>query len=238
LLDYHPSGWQELEQAKLQTRSSTHWQTLPGSFDMLHSGQVFPSENPYGIPSLPHAPLRFIPTWLAPYRTRIRSVNGKAGGAVHFFLDDYRFETVWSRPHKALEYLRKFQTLLTPDFSVYADMPHTLQLWNVYRNRWCGAWWAAQGFRVIPTVSWAGRESYPFGFAGIARHSIVALSTVGVRAHDQRQFARGFHEMLARIQPVCVLCYGKLPDDLARLVEARCYPTRWDGIQQARRNGR
>jgi hypothetical protein len=222
----------------VQTRSSIHWQTLPGSFDTLHAGVVFPSDNLYGVPSLPHAPLSSIPAWLTPYRTRIRSIQGTAGGAVHFFLDDYRFETVWSRPHKALEYLGKFQTLLTPDFSLYVDMPHALQLWNVYRSRWCGAYWASCGFSVIPTVSWAGRESFAFCFAGIARHSLVAVSTVGIQRGDHRQFAQGFREMLARIEPSGVLCYGKLPNDLAALIEVYPYPTRWDGIQQARQHGR
>lgn len=222
----------------MQTRSSAHWQTRPGSFDTLHSGTVFPSDNPYGIPSLPHAPLSFAPEWLAPYRTRIRSAHGTVGGAVHFFLDDYRFETVWSRPQKALAYLRKFQILLTPDFSLYADMPHALQLWNVYRNRWCGAYWASCGFSVIPTVSWAGRESFAFCFAGIARHSLVAVSMVGVQRSDHGPFAQGFRELLARLEPSGVLCYGRLPDDLAKTVEIYPYPTRWEGIQRARQHGR
>jgi len=223
----------------LRTRSSQHWHSKPGSFDVLHTDQLFPArDNSYGIPSLPHAPLSYRPAWLAPYYTRIRSVSGIEEGAVHFFLDDYRFETVWSRPQKTLQYLRHFNTLLTPDFSLYADYPLASQLWNVYRSRWCGAYWASSGFSVIPTVSWAGRESFAFCFAGIARHSLVAVSTVGVQRSDQHHFAQGFREMLARIEPSGVLCYGKLPADLASLVEVYPYPTRWEGIQQARQHGR
>lgn len=223
----------------MSTRSSARWQQLPGSFDPLHAAQLFPTDgNRYHIPSIPHAPLSDTPAWLTPYRTRIRSNDGVADGAVHFFLDDYRFESVWNHPHKALRYLSDFRTLLTPDFSLYPDWPLALQLWNAYRSRWCGAFWASQGFHVIPTVSWAGHESYDFCFVGIAQHSMVAISTVGVRAEDAGGFAHGFRAMLERIQPSQVLCYGSLPSKLTELVDVVCYPTRWAGIQKARGNGR
>ena len=223
----------------MQTRSSTRWKNIPGSFDPLHTGRLFPTDgNPYHIPSVPHAPLSYTPTWIAPYRMRIRSVDGIADGAVHFFLDDYRFESVWSHPHKALRYLSDFNTLLTPDFSLYPDWPLAVQIWNVYRSRWCGAFWAEAGFQIIPTVSWAGRESYDFCFAGIARQGVVAVSAVGVRAADWNLFAHGFREMVQRIAPSRVLCYGPIRPELEVLVEVVCYPTRWDGIKQARQYGR
>jgi len=220
----------------LQTRSSTRWQTTPGSFDPLHTAQLFPTDgNRYHIPSLPHAPLSYTPTWITPYRTRIRSAEGTANGAVHFFLDDYRFESVWSHPNKALRYLSDFKTLLTPDFSLYPDWPLAVQLWNVYRSRWCGAFWADAGFQVIPTISWAGRESYEFCFAGIARRSVVALSAVGVRAVEWSRFDHGFRAMVEHIEPSRVLCYGAIRPELEKLVEVMCYPMRWDGIVSARR---
>lgn len=218
----------------MQTKTSAHWQTTPGNFDALHTDQLFASgDNPYGIPSIPHAPLSYAPAWLVPYRTRIRSKNGTFGGAVHFFLDDYRFETTWSRPAKALQYLSDFETLLTPDFSLYPSWPLATQIWNVYRSRWCGAYWASLGFRVIPTVSWSGRESYRFSFAGVARRSMVAISTVGVRQAERSHFEHGFCEMVERIEPSRVLCYGRLWHKLEKRVDVRCYPTRWGGIKRA-----
>jgi len=223
----------------VQTKTSDNWQTKPGSFDTVHADQLFPTdENPFGIPSIPHAPLSYTPEWLASYRTRIRAKSGMAGGAVHFFLDDYRFEATWSRPDKALQYLSDFKTLLTPDFSLYIDWPAAIQIWNVYRSRWCGAYWAQLGFQVIPAVSWADRKSYDFCFAGIERRSIVAVSSVGVQPSEQGRFAHGYREMVERLAPSRVLCYGKLPAGLENLVDVRCYPTRWDGITQARRDGR
>ncbi|MGH2535820.1 MAG: DUF4417 domain-containing protein, partial [Candidatus Promineifilaceae bacterium] len=89
----------------MTTRTSHRWASKPGSFDTLHAAQLFPSTNRYGIPDLLHTAAGCIPAWLVPYRTRIRANEPPDDGAVHFFLEEYRFETVWSRPVKALEAL-------------------------------------------------------------------------------------------------------------------------------------
>lgn len=84
------------------TRTSHRWQSKPGNFDALHAAQIFPSDNEYGIPVLQHTPVNRVPAWLVPYRQRIRITEPLDDGAVHFFAHDYRFETVWNRPYKAL----------------------------------------------------------------------------------------------------------------------------------------
>jgi hypothetical protein len=139
------------------------WGSKPGSFDALNTSRLFPSDHPLGIPTLHHTPLSAIPDYLVGYRQRIRAKDFDPDrAAVHFFrfglhpnTMTYRFETVWTRPLKALEHLRKYRTLLTPDFSLYADWPLAVQQWNVYRNRWCGRYWQEAGFQIIPTVSWS-----------------------------------------------------------------------------------
>ncbi len=228
----------------MKTSNVHRWKQKPGSFDVLHTNQLFRSDNEWGIPVLRHTAISRIPAWLAPYRQRIRSHQPPADGAIHFFVDDYRFETVWNRPYKALTALRPFSTLLTPDFSLYRDWPMLLQLWNTYRNRWCGAFWQWQGFTVIPSVSWGTAESYPFCFLGIPKRSVVAVGTVGVNlAHplEQDLFLAGFTEMVARLEPTAVLCYGRAPAACHELAEVITYPTRWTDIRNARRsqqNGR
>ena len=234
------------------TRTSHRWQSKPGSFDALHATQLFPADNAWGIPVLAHTPVSRVPGWLVPYRQRIRA-NQPGGqgvpedGCVHFFLDDYRFETVWNRPVKALAALAPYQMLLTPDFSLYRDWPLLLQLWNVYRNRWCGRFWQEEGFTVIPTVSWSTAVSYDFCFLGVPRRSVVAVSAVGVnlspssrQAWDAsltyRLFVDGFTEMVRRLEPKVVLSYGRLPAACHELVEVVTYPTRWTSIRAARRD--
>ena len=221
------------------TRTAHRWQSKPGSFDTLHSAQLFPSRNAYGIPDLQHAPTGRVPAWLVPYRQRLRSQEAPEDGAVHFFLDDYRFETVWSRPYKALAALAPYQMLLTPDFSLYRDWPLTLQLWNVYRSRWCGRFWQAEGFTVIPTVSWSTAASYDFCFLGVPRRGVVAVSAVGVNLDaplEYQLFVDGFVAMVRWLEPRVVLSYGRLPAACHELVEVVTYPTRWSNIRTARRS--
>jgi hypothetical protein len=220
------------------TRTSHRWQSKPGSFDALHAAQIFPSDNGYGIPALQHTPVSRIPAWLVPYRQRIRSNEPPDDGAIHFFTDDYRFETVWNRPCKTLEALVPYRMVLTPDFSLYRDWPLTLQLWNTYRNRWCGRFWQEQGFTVIPTISWSTAESFDFCFLSVPRRSMVAVSAVGVNLADPleyRLFVDGFGEMMQRLEPWRVLSYGRLPAICNQMVEVVTYPTRWTNIRAARR---
>ena len=216
------------------TRSSHNWQQLPGSFDVLHAALMFESDgNDYGIPNVPHAPFSYIPQALVAYRARRSASTSVQHFAVHFFLDDYRFESVWNRPNKALVALKSYRTLLTPDFSLYADYPLALQLWNTYRSRWCGAYWQHRGFQVIPTLSWSTPESYIFCFAGVPQRSLVAISTVGVRQQDRALFDHGYRELIAHLCPSRVLCYGKLPVELEHLAEVKYYAPQRERLRSA-----
>jgi hypothetical protein len=121
---------------------------------------------------------------------------------------------------------------LTPDFSLNADMPLAVQLWNTYRTRWCGAHWQAQGRTIIPTVSWSTPASYAFCFLGIPRYSPVALTTLGSRSPERRgAFLHGFAALVEQIQPKVVLCYGE-PLPAMERVPLQVYPDRWQRVQQ------
>ena len=131
---------------------------------------------------------------------------------VHFFLYDYRFERVWEKPDTVLDKLRPYRAVLSPDFSMYLEMAPVLQLYNVFRNRWCGAYWASQGLRVVPTVNWGDETTFDFCFEGIEKGSVVARSTYMASAHnnrcDQKEwFLTGYREMLQRIEPEKIICY-------------------------------
>lgn len=133
---------------------------------------------------------------------------------VHFFLYDYKFERVWKNPDSYIEKLKRYRAALTPDFSMYTDMSPAIQLYNTFRNRWCGAYFASKGIRVIPTVSWGNENTFEFCFDGIQKGSVVAVSTYMVSEHnnhsDQKEFfLNGYNEMLRRIQPEKIICYNK-----------------------------
>lgn len=135
------------------------------------------------------------------------------GHMVHFFLYDYRFERVWKNPDNDIEKLSRYRAVLSPDFSMYLEMAPVMQLYNVFRNRWCGAYWASKGLRVIPTVNWGVENTFDFCFDGIEKGSVVAVSTYMASEHDNRQdqkerFMAGYNEMLRRVGPEKIICYN------------------------------
>lgn len=127
---------------------------------------------------------------------------------LHFFTYDWKFEKVYTDPAKELEKLRQYYCLLSPDFSIFTNMPLALQIESIFKNRWCGAYWQSKGLKVIPTVSWGDRNSFDFCFAGIEKGSIVAVSTY-YRENCENDFMLGYNEMLKRIEPEIVLCYDE-----------------------------
>ena len=132
---------------------------------------------------------------------------------VHFFLYDYKFERVWKNPDTDIEKLSRYRAVLSPDFSMYLEMAPVIQLYNVFRNRWCGAYWASKGVRVVPTVNWGDASTFDFCFEGIEKGSVVAVSTYMASEHDHRKdqkewFLAGYNEMLRRIEPEKIICYN------------------------------
>lgn len=135
----------------------------------------------------------------------------KRGKGCHFFIDDYQFERLWQRPDAYLDVLKPYKCVLTPDFSLYMDMPDAMQQWNRYRSAALGRYWQENGITAVPTLSWAQPSNYGFCFKGLPRHSTVATSTVGVM-HDeaaQAVWRDGMREAMRRLEPRRVLLYGK-----------------------------
>lgn len=162
-----------------------------------------------GYPAL--APVDAKPDTMVGFNyAKTATAEQKSGAACHFFIDDYQFERVWARPEAYLDALRGFNCVLTPDFSLYMDMPDPMQRWNRYRSQALGLWWQREGLTVVPTLSWAQPESYGFCFEGVPRHATVAVSTVGVKG-DEGALAvwrDGMAEAMRRLEPSRVLLYG------------------------------
>ena len=126
---------------------------------------------------------------------------------VHFFVDDYRFEGIYTHPERTLSKYSQYAFLLTPDFSTYADMDLWRQLESVAKNRWVGAYWQSNGLTVVPTISWSTPRSFEFCFDGVEQNAVVAISTLGCKK-AKLQFMRGYDVMLEKLQPEAILCFG------------------------------
>ena len=64
------------------------------------------------------------------------------------------------------------------------------------------------GKNVIPTISWSDERSFEFCFEGVEQESIVAVSTHGNR-YAIDDFMKGYNELLRKIKPRAIICYGK-----------------------------
>lgn len=150
----------------------------------------------------------FVPDDLIGFNYAKSSKNKNCG--IHFYVDDYQFERVWNAPEKYIDILMQYDCILSPDFSLYMDMPMPMKIWNIYRSRQIGAFYQSRGIKVIPTMSWAEKETFEFCFQGIPKGSIVSVSTIGVKEQKTALeiWNAGMHEMIKRIEPSKILVYG------------------------------
>ena len=149
-----------------------------------------------------------IPTDLIGFKYAKSSKKKDVG--IHFYIDDYQFERVWDRPEEYVEVLKEYECILSPDFSLYMDMPMPMKIWNIYRSRQIGAYYQSRGIKVIPTLSWAEPETFEFCFLGIPRGSIVSVSTIGVKRDEEAVaiWKAGMQRALEVIEPSAVLVWG------------------------------
>ena len=135
---------------------------------------------------------------------------------LHFFVDDCRIEPVWENPEQYLPCVQHFSGIISPDLSIYRDLPIPWQLFNTYRNRALSYWFSSHGVPVIPNIRWSDERSYSFCFDGIEPNGVVCVSSHGVlsNSEDRRYFSNGLDEMMTRLAPSAVLVYGPMPPDI------------------------
>ena len=150
----------------------------------------------------------FIPSKLIGFNYAKTSKEKNVG--IHFYLDDYQFERLWNKPEEYVDILKQYECILSPDFSLYMDMPMPMKIWNIYRSRLIGQFYQSQGIKVIPTLSWAEEETFEFCFEGIPKGSIVSISTIGVKKNKEalKIWKTGVDELIKRIEPSTILIYG------------------------------
>lgn len=162
-----------------------------------------------------------IPSALIPFSELHRS-EGYAE-AVHFYEHDRRFSDVLTCTDEQLAELQKFSAVISPDCSLYRDMPLCLQIANTYMNRAVGHYLQQHGVYVIPNVRWGDERSYTscvlpekFVFLGIPKNSVVSIGTYGcVKSRENKHYFReGLAAMLDELMPEVVLVYGAMPESV------------------------
>ena len=129
---------------------------------------------------------------------------------IHFYVDDYQFERMWNDPDKYLDRVSQFTCCLTPDFSMYTEMPLAMMIWNKFRSQLIGQIMQDYGITVIPTLQWCREDSFDFCFDGIEPGGTVSVSTIGVKKEDSASdiWFKGMDEAMRRLKPSHVVVYG------------------------------
>lgn len=163
-----------------------------------------------------------IPKSMIPFSERNKSENFEE--FVCFYEHDIRFRDILTATKELISSLKKFKGVLSPDCSLYYDMPLILQMTNTYLNRQIGHYLQTQGIYVIPNVRWGDERSYtriipdepPFAFLGLEKHGIYSIGTYGCckTAEYKHHLREGLRSFIKEIEPEIVCVYGAMPDSI------------------------
>lgn len=138
---------------------------------------------------------------------------------VHFYEDDGNFERIWNRPRYYLPKLKQFKGIITPDFSLYRDMPLVMQQWNTYRGKAIGHWFQSNGIEVLPNVRYSDKRSYDFCCSGVPRQTPICIGSHGCLKNrkDRELFLEGLEFVIRRLHPPYIIFYGAVPNEVLQI---------------------
>lgn len=153
-----------------------------------------------------------------------KAVGNKDGNRwIHFYEDDNGFERLWNKPYVYLSIIKRFCGIISPDYSLYYDMPLCMQIWNTYRGRALAHWLQENGVEVIPNIRWGDERTFETACLGVEIGKTIAVGTHGCikDAQYKKMFIAGFDYAINRLKPQTVIVYGRMPDKIFGL--ARMY---------------
>lgn len=211
------------------TKSSQDWKNASGDLKKLNQDKLYYTNNEYGFPVVKSSEFMTIDKLIPFHMCKKKLVRDK-DKTVHFFLDDYKFEILWSNPKKCLEILKYYGQCISPTYSIWEMQPYALNIYNMYRSRWVTRYLQENDVKVLVDVRWAGKDTYDYCFSGIERNTPVIVNTVGTKLKANRQmFIDGFEEMIVRLEPSELYVYGEyMPVNFEDYIDKVTYfPSYW-----------
>lgn len=134
---------------------------------------------------------------------------------VDHFIDDYRFNCVYSNCGRYLDHYRKADGVIGTDFSAYRDMPAYRRKESVGKNREIDYFLQQNGIDVIPVVSYAYPRDFEWCLDGLPPNSSIAISTNGSMQNfvSHEMFIEGAIEVQKRLNPShLIIAGGPVPE--------------------------
>lgn len=117
---------------------------------------LFPSDNHMEIPSLmldvqpTHVE---IPCLCFGEQRRTKNMNGQ--GILHFYTDDYKWQSIYEHPEKILKH--NPGAIVEPNFSLFNETPVAFGLQSIYKKRWIGRAMQERGIPVFVDLNVANK---------------------------------------------------------------------------------
>ena len=142
------------------------------------------------------------PKNLVLYSNRNKNLNKEDW--IYFYEDDYKINSFWNNPRKYLNILSKYGGVIIPDYSLYRDMPLSMQIWNVFRSRALGYFMQSNGVKVLPNGRFSDERTYDIACAGVEKNSTIALSTHGLMKikKEKEIFKKGLDYVIRKLTPL------------------------------------
>ena len=163
-----------------------------------------------------------IPKAMIPFSERSKSADFSE--FVCFYEHDIKFRNILTATKEQLASLKKFAGVISPDCSLYYDMPLVLQMTNTYLNRQIGHYLQTKGIYVVPNVRWGDERTYtriiptepPFSFLGLEKHGIYSLGTYGCCKTSEYKYhlREGLRSFIKEIEPNIICVYGAMPESI------------------------
>lgn len=93
-----------------------------------------------------------------------RTFNMCYQGVLHFYVDDYRFNSLYEHPEKILKMHPK--NIVEPNFSLYADTPIAFGLQAIYKKRWIARCMQERGIKVFVDLN-VNAKFYKLNMLGV-----------------------------------------------------------------------
>ncbi|MCR4581671.1 MAG: DUF4417 domain-containing protein [Bacilli bacterium] len=156
-----------------------------------------------------------IPNKLVPFSEAIKKDYKDFDCWVCFYELDYLFIRFWNNPKKYLPRLKKFRGVISPDFSLYANMPLVMQKYHIYMSRALANWLIENGVKVIPNVRLGDERSYKFAFNGLYKGDIISIGTIGTTQDktERKLIVNAINKTIEVLEPNDVVIYGSLPKE-------------------------
>ena len=137
---------------------------------------------------------------------------------VYRLYEGYMLNKVYKQLDRLIKDLKRFEGIITPDFSLFPEMPKSQRIWNCYQSRVIAYYMQQLGLNIIPSVAWALEEDLSWCFDGLPINSSIAISTNGCKTgpYSKRIFLLGVEELQRIIKPKHLIICGSIFKELEK----------------------